>query len=659
MVDKQVLRLIGRTTHERLSRLLGNMCNAQNGNGSKWSNEQRDMVAAMAIFFSSAGYPTGLTAYMILNLKRGEPEAVHSLYSRYLETLEFKDTWQEQHDPSILFPNSPYVDLSQPKEPQVDQYEDEVLEQEQDAESRSNLPIVFPHIILCSIAAHALQEDFVGAITTILRTGTRISRAQIISVATQLPKSLGRSTIEYAHRLNTARLVARPGSLKMYLTDLANDRADKTITALYQSIVTELTRRNPWLTVNPAKLNDRTPILLPGETWGRFLKCFLMCRQLPMAGQVWDDLNRFGVVPTVATWISLLEGYGHLRLGDQLLTAWKLMRGEGIEPDAIAYLAIIDGLTRAKLPNEALAYFLEFRKGLKPAQFKDSITRHVHNTMVTGLLLNDALQKANIILDLMRRDQPAPDIVTYNMFMQHHARKGELKELASVLEAVDKAKLRGDAVTFSLLLGALLKVREDAQQIVFDLMRKQGIKPDVVIYTDIIHHLMLQRTPRSFTAALEVLREIEQDTSGDVAPNVITYTAVLSGILRATWMEAGTLEEWRQDITRRISERGIRLTTTTYHRLIGVALENPEWQGVQLAMLYYREMLMKDKVQRDTWYVLLHALMRREQWTLADEVLVDMKKAGFVPQHSLERLVASIRARRAYRGRSHYTEDDI
>lgn len=664
IIDKQVLRLVGRPAHERHSRLLGAICEEEiKGRAWTWTDEQRAAFADMAFVAATAGYPRSLTSLMLLNLKHNELETVHRLYTSYVMSMKDADTWLDpdgyERSFTTTFSQSSLMgeqegEQALQKEEQPSEDTAETHEEDSDGSASStDKPLVSPMVLLCSIAAHAVQNNFLGAIRTVLQTATRVSESQINLFSSRLPlqKELKARLVHYAHRLNVIRIVARPTSCFNHLTALVNDHAYEQLQTFYTSILSELPGDTPCLTTDPNKISDTTPVLFPDFAWGLFLKGFLLCRQLPMAGQVWDDISRYGSTPSAATWTALLQGYSHLRLGEQLLAAWKLMQEQHIMPDASMYQAVIEGLLRAKMHQEGLHCFRKFRSSLKSATLQDPSILLVHNATVNGLLLNDEEQEATAILELMNTQQPHPDIATHNMFLRHYAKKGDFKAVASVLQAVDKAKIRGDVFTFSTLLTALLKVRqEDAPQIVFDLMRKQGVKPNIVMYTGIIDHLMKQRSPTAFTAGLEVLRTLEQDTSGDVTPNIVTYTSVLTGVLRAEWLDSAAQEEVRRDITRRMTERGITPNTTTYNILMEAAFDNKDVRGAQLAMQYYREMARR-MVKRDTYWVLLKGLSQRGELQLAEEVLSDMSKRKFTPQHSLASLVVQIKRRSAERGR--------
>ncbi|KAH8102521.1 hypothetical protein BXZ70DRAFT_787710 [Cristinia sonorae] len=647
LVKKKLVRLVDRPALEKFSRILSIDCRTMSQNaGWTWTHEQRSALGDISLKAAVAGYPSGFTALMALHIAHKEPEVIHDLYGRYL--TEIRDTGAS-FKPNITAEGSvassdlfSSLDLSG----EVSLEEDEWGLDPEEPQSFLNLPLVFPDILLCSIAAYTLQGDFIGALNTVLQTGTRITRTQKSFFAQRLPRDVDfRQRFDtYFKQLELARIVSRPTALSNYLTAITNDRSDALLHTIYASIIHNLRDPNPWLTAHLEKVSKSTPVLLPSFAWGLFLKGFLLCRNLGMAGQVWDDINSLDIPPSESTWTALMQGYGQRRMGPQLVAAWKMMEEQGVSPNPLTYQAFLEGLLRSDMAKEALRYFYQYRNGLRASDLRDRPSLLVHNVMVYGLLDREEDKEANALLKLMETTQPTPDIATYNILLQYHAGKGNLTSLASVLDTIDARNLRGDEFTYSVVLSALLKVREDAPQIVFDLMRRQGVKPNVVMYTGIINHLMDQQTLASFKAALEVLRTMEQDTSGDVAPNVVTYTAMLSGMVRSNLLRPEEMEEWREGMMRRMAERQIIPNKTMYNVLIEAALEREGPHGAQLAMKYYMEM-PQQMVKRDTWYVLLRGLFRRRDWHLADSVLTDMAKRGFVAKHSMARLVRAVKGR--------------
>jgi pentatricopeptide repeat protein len=340
---------------------------------------------------------------------------------------------------------------------------------------------------------------------------------------------------------------------------------------------------------------------------------------------LWDDMTTLGVRPGVSLWTALIDSYHGVNDVDDALASWKMMRAQNIEPNALAYRAVISALFNGRKPDIALRIFREYQRDYQnsnPGDPEHNIS--VYNTVLHGLLLTDRIEEAKHLLHNMVDTGPSPDTVSYNTFLAYYSRRGNFKELANVVNDMANANLIGDVFSFSTILSALLKAgREDAPDVVFQLMQKQGIEPNVATYSAIIDHQMRAHDEQNIRAALLMLQKMELDAR--IHPNEVTYTSILAGLHRNRHLPDEKVQEWTRDIMRKMKERGVKFQLPTYHILLKACLSNPLPDGLQAAMKYYYE-LKKSKLRmtHTTWYILLAGMMQREEWTIADEIVKDM-----------------------------------
>ncbi|KAI0080284.1 hypothetical protein K474DRAFT_1637905 [Panus rudis PR-1116 ss-1] len=603
-------------------------------------------VEVISLATASGGYPEGLIELMLLHIGRHNSEAVLKLYGRYFFHVQ---------ESNAFISDAEEGEGEQPSE----QLESSSLSLEEREEQMvvSHLPFVHTAVLLSAVTAFAMQNRFRDALRTTLQTRTRITPTNLKGFLRRLPPDspLREQVSQYATQIDLARLLKRRFSLSTHLANLARDRADKSLATLYTNIVRELSSPNSFVTLNPTKVGSSVPFLAPDNLWASFLTAFLRVRRLDLAERVWDDMARLGVISDAAVWTALLDGYTEMgpSMVDRALASWNLMREQGITPEPLTYRALINGLFLAGEINTAKRYFEEFqRERSKLANVQDSTVLLVYNTVLHGLLFNSKEDEAQELLQRMRDHGPHPDIVSFNTFMRYYSRKDDLRSIASILQMIDAEGLAGDAFTFSTLLRVLLKVRKDAMEMVFKLMEKQGVKPNAALYTGIIDHLLQQDNAEDVVAAMELLTKMEQDASGEITPNQITYTNILTRILRATWLDPGRVEEYESDILRRMKERNITPTRVMYNLLIKASLDNPEPQGLHNALRYYRDMMAQRVLPSgDTWYNLLHGVVRRGEWSLAHELVDEMDRTGFVPAASLSSFVTRIRHRARAEGK--------
>lgn len=653
LADRQFLRLYGPAQCDMYSRQLTAICNSR-GEDNPLTAEERNAVEHIALFLAGGAYTLPLKICMLHYIRKKDSDAVHKLYAQYLGALQSKVSWKETEsyakDPLESAEEEAEVQGDQPSNLDFGASISRPVQQPPNkppAAQDETDPPVRQEILLCEIAAYALKDDLRGALHAVLESGVRVSYIAYGNFlrGPSLPSSLRRRIWSWEPRLGIGRLLSRNYSLTVQLANLIRDHANKSLERLYNGIIEELSNPDPWVTTKPSEVSERKPVLMPEFAWVSFLRGFLECRELNLAQQLWDDMNRFGVTPTVAVWTALIDGYASLRMADSADKAWKIMHEQGIKPDALAFRALIFGMFHSGLPDMAMMRFREFEQAIPRLSERDEDPiLVVHNTVLHGLLFHAKVDEANKVLKKMQEHGPKPDIVSFNTFMRYHGRQGDYKAFASVLHQLDEHGLVGDEFTFSTLLTTLLKVRKDATEIMFGLMKKQGIQPNVAMYTSIIGHQVKQQTMSDFQAALDILQKMEQDESGTIQPNEITYTTFLTGTLRVGWLEAATAEEWIKDITERMRRRNITPKRATYHLLFRACLDNPEHRGVQNALWYYRDMMERRVVpDNSTWYILISGLMRRGERELAMELVDDVGRAGFVPSASLYNLMSEVK----------------
>ncbi|KAI0721345.1 hypothetical protein C8T65DRAFT_229692 [Cerioporus squamosus] len=597
-----------------------------------FSKEEKDVLSEIALFIAVGGWTDGLRALMLRAVWTKQPRYTLQLYDRYLAALR---------DKAVLRDAEP--------------------EPSQSAEATSLSPSTTPspirdEILLCAVTAYADRDAFRDALRVYLRAGTRIAPSTLVDFLPLVRPDLHPKVEEYARRLDTASLLSRPEALMKHLGNLTKDNATLSLTRLYSHTIAGAQDPDPWLAVGNAELSGTRVIALPHFFWPSFLKSFLMLRRTDLATRLWDDMLKLGVVPQLATWNALLDGYARNREVDSVVSTWDIMADQGVKHDALSYRALIHALYHAGRYEEAERRFAAFEKEfVKPGESVDNeAIRAVYNTTIHDLLFVSRDQAASALLEKMETHGPNPDIVTYNTFLRYYARKDDLKAMAQLLRKLEPRGIAADNYTFSTILSAMLKVRPDADKMMINFMKKQGVDPDTTSLTAVIDHMLRERTPESFKAAMDLLTKMERKEYPNVEPNEVTYTSLLAGINRGDWLEPSVAADCSRRIWDRMRSRGIRPNRSTYNVLIKASLRYPGREGVEGAMAYYRDML-KERVHmgNDTWYVLLRGLADRKEIQLAAEVVNDMRryKRDNMPQslnvlaHTIIRLSSTNRKR--------------
>ncbi|KAG6841923.1 hypothetical protein C0991_005103 [Blastosporella zonata] len=581
---------------------------------------------ALRVATSAPSSTDDLSALMHLRLRQKNPTAVIQLYAKFMEGLGGKEFWddveKEEEEELISQVNGLVSD---------EHYRDMRVEP-----GRMTL-------LLTVTAAHAIKDDFQAALETYLKTAIRFHHPSLeLFLATHFAHDQNFATKlkRFVDRLDIARLVSRPPSLSRHVMNLASASSTQLLEGLYKSIVDGLYGPDAYIAADPSMKTPQKSVALTEIVWMSFLSAFLKRRRRDLASKIWTDQIALGITPSVSLWTALIDSYGSMNELNDAVASWNMMKAEGIQPDALTYRALISAFFKGRKSAEALKTFQAFQK-LPSRGASETHLRSVYNTTIDGLLsFNEEAAMQTLLRDMETRG-PKPDLVTYNTMLAYYGRRGNFKVLAGLVGRMAELKVVGDVYTFSTILSALLKAgRDDAPDLLIDIMRKQGVQPNVATYSAIIDHQMQNPTLQSLEVAMRLLQRMEEDATAQ--PNVKTYTSILAGLHRIQGANSTQMDEWWREITRRMKKRRVEPNQATYHFLIGACLRRESPEGLKCALQYYREMRRRDLMCNTTWYILLLGLIRRGDVGVGEEIIRDMLESGHRPSIGIERLVAEI-----------------
>lgn len=624
--QNNLLHHLGATQIEKISELLA--ANFMPGHGTLrgWDEATQGMMDSIASRAASFCCVDSLAMLMLLYIKRNEPNTVIRLYERFTESLGEKDAWEDTLGDAVK---------------KVDRSMSEL-------HSDSNLHPFHSgrvSLLLAVTAAYAMKDSFQAALDTCNATDTRFNA---VSVTTFLEKldhdpDLQKKMQVWLPKLSIAAQISRPLLLSRRISALAEKGSLRRIEKLYRAVVDGITGPDAFIAAQPSNLTPTKKVTMNDILWSSFLVGFMKCQRRDLAAKLWDDMASFGIQHDVTLWTALISAYDSIHAVDDALASWHMMRAKNVKPDAMSCRAVISALFNGRKPDMAMRIFREYQGEDRDDSLKDQLV--VYNTVLHGLLHAHQVQEAKNLLRSMQQAGITPDRVSYNTFLAYYGRRGNFNELADVVNEMANANLTGDVFFFSMILSALLKAgREDAPDIIFKLMQKQGIEPNVATYSAIIDHQMRSDDEKDVRGALLMLRKMEHNPQ--IHPNEVTYTSILTGLYRNQQLPHEKIQELAKEIVQKMQKQGVQLGLPGYHTLIRANLLNSLPDGLQNAMGYYKEMRERRMpMSHTTWYILLAGLLHREEWEVADKVVSDMFKSGKQPAGSVLELVSKIRRR--------------
>ncbi|KAJ7038315.1 hypothetical protein C8F04DRAFT_1090231 [Mycena alexandri] len=559
-----------------------------------WDSDRRSFVEDVAL--AALSYSTAaLNACFLAYLRRGDSIAVLELYEKFQQLPETQSAPLSVSDPD-------HGAKAKPKPPET--------------------------MLLAVVAAYAMEDSFRGLLKKAISLDFPFPRQpppEFMKTMSDDPALQTKVEI-YLQRLDLAKIVGRPRYFSKYVHNLSPSHA-RSIETHYNSILEAISGPDAWIVADAEFISLSKPIAMSELGWGTFLAAFLRWERNDLAAKLWKDMIQFGVRPGIVIWNMVIQVYKDRGATDELLGAWGTMTAQGVKPDGYTYSLLIASLFAAKRTHEAIQWFRTFEKDEAHIPAEQSLA--VHNAALSALFRLGRVnaQVAFTIFQKMQKKGPTPDLISYNTVVGYHGHQSDFKAMAAIITQMSAAGIPGDVFTFSTILSALLKVgRGDAPEMVINIMRQQGVNPSVATYSDIIAFQMREQTVPHLQAAISLLDEMEKDPN--VSPNVITYTSILGGLYRGSWLTA-----------EQIKLRG-------YNILIKACLTSEASIGVEEALGFYRQMIHANVPRKDdTWYILLAGLIEREEWRVAHEIVQDMAAIEFQPNRSVVRLVHKIRQR--------------
>ncbi|KAF9076167.1 hypothetical protein BDP27DRAFT_1314006 [Rhodocollybia butyracea] len=578
------------------------------------TNEEIAIAAASRDAESAAGC-------MFYHIQQNDPEAALSIYGRCGHIMNDREAWDEDVDQEGMSSQDElafgYLEISQSGV--------------QPIRGRAFL-------LLAAITAHAMTDAFQKALAICKDTDVRFhhytNREFLENL--QYDPELQEKVVLYVQRLQVARLVSRPTSLSRQITNLGNSNGLVSLKKLYDGIIEGISGPDGYIAANESSLSPDKSVAMTEVGWTSFLTAFLKCNAKDVAGQLWDAIPKLGLHHSTSMWNALITGQ-YTSFSDAT-TTFELMKASNVQVDALTYRALIASLFNGKRPNLAMHRFHEFQHTNLSTSAEDLV--YVYNTVLNGLLLTNRVDIALSLFQKMESNGPKPDVVSYNTFLGHYARRNDIRGLGMIMGKMGESSVTGDVFSFSTILSALLKLgREDATDVVFRLMDKQGVKANTTTYTAIIDHQIRERDEAHLSGVLRLLAQMEADPS--IAPNIVTYTSILAGLHRGSaWLSKQKEDDFTRVIGERMKRNNVKLNTRAYNLLIKACLEGGR---LEQALSYYQEMMKtKTILFHQTWYILLNGLISMKKWDIAKQVARDMKLVGVRPLGPLRKLVERV-----------------
>jgi pentatricopeptide repeat protein len=241
-----------------------------------------------------------------------------------------------------------------------------------------------------------------------------------------------------------------------------------------------------------------------------FIFAYTMMRRPQQAIEVWNNMERIGVKPTIKTWSSMLHGCVKGNNVRGIRTVWDKLIVSGVQLDTTIWTARIHGLFACGEPDAGLRALNEMattwaaREDPRYAAMAVQPTVEPVNAAVSGLLRLNRDADATRVLSWASKKGINPDIYTFNTLLRPLVRRGDLDGIDEIFATMRSINISADVATFTVLLeGTLSNIGDLApeQQVttverILEAMKKSGIAINMQMYAKVFY-LLLQDGDRT------------------------------------------------------------------------------------------------------------------------------------------------------------------
>merc|ERR1719253_752602 len=296
-------------------------------------------------------------------------------------------------------------------------------------------------------------------------------------------------------------------------------------------------------------------VQLNALAYNALLDSCVQCGKVNVALQHFKEMQDLGLVDVVS-YNTLLKAYlkqGQIAKARKLLTE---MAESSIEANQVTYNEMLNALVTVKDRQEMWALVREMNTmGMRP----NAVTCSIILKSLTAHSAPDDVRQAMALIDNLHEDM---DEVLFASVIEACVRVGQLDLLSSKLQQY--AGLGGLAGLTAPTYGSMIKAYGRARDIervreLWAEMRRRNVRPTSITLGCMVDALVCNGLPE---AALDLVREIREETQSRDILNTVIYSTLLKGFAQSKQPERVQLvfEEMR--------EEGIACNTVSYNTMI-------------------------------------------------------------------------------------------
>ncbi|EXC04358.1 hypothetical protein L484_015985 [Morus notabilis] len=389
---------------------------------------------------------------------------------------------------------------------------------------------------------------------------------------------------------------------------------------------------------------------------------------------VFNEIKQSGFRPDIVSYTSLLNAYGRLKQPQKASEVFDMMKRDKWKPNLVSYNALIDAYGSSGLLAQAVEVLREMEQnGIQP---------NIVSICTLLAACGRCGQKVNIdaVLSAAKLRGIKLNTVAYNSAIGSYMNTGENERAVSLYRSMRKKKVKPDSVTYTLLISGCCRMskydealgffdemvdlkiplsnegRLTKAESVFDLIKADGLCPDVVMYTTMVHAYVAAENWEKACILFE-----EMETNG-IQPDSIACSAVMRAYNRGGQSSKVLI------LVEHMREKGIPFNDSILFEIISacsllrdwrttidlIKLMEPSLPVVSIAVinqllhflgrsgkvetmmkLFYKIVASGAEINMSTYSILLKNLLSSGNWRKYIEVLQWMEDAGIQPSNGM------------------------
>ncbi|KAH9322178.1 hypothetical protein KI387_016817, partial [Taxus chinensis] len=239
--------------------------------------------------------------------------------------------------------------------------------------------------------------------------------------------------------------------------------------------------------------------------YSTMIQVFGKAKMWEMAMEVKRDMISAGITPDVVTWTSLIGACANARLVEKAIQIFDEMVLSGCEPNTQCCNMLLHACVKSCQYARAFQLFNNWKKN---GFYEASAEVSSNSEKLHSKNSSHRMQASSPIIynGASKMAQFKPTVITYNILMKAYGSAPYF--VKSLMEEMEMMGLVPDCVSWSILIDAYGNAN-DLRGVLqtFRLMRKTGVRPDVITYTTAIKACVKNKNPEKAFLIFETMKK--------------------------------------------------------------------------------------------------------------------------------------------------------